>query len=86
MLSIQYLPINYLHSPVLSHRTLVVGGLEFSSVLAHNLQFELHRPLLGFGFGKSGPQKMKSLPSNCDGIPCKPFIQRMQLFYLKTYL
>lgn len=29
MLSIQYLLINYLHSPVLGHRILVVGGVEF---------------------------------------------------------
>lgn len=86
MLSIQYLPINYLHSPVLNHRTLVVGGLEFSNVLAHNLQFELHKLHPGFGFGKSGPQKMKSSPSNCVGIPCKPVIQGMQLHYLKTQL
>lgn len=86
MLSIQYLPINYLHSPVLSHRALVVGGLEISNVLAHNLQFELYRLHPGFGFGKSGPQKMKSSPSNSVGIPYKPVIQSMQLYYLKTHL
>lgn len=57
---IPHLPIKHLPSPVLSHRTVTVGGTEFSNVLAHYLQFVFHGPDPGFGFGKSGPQKMKS--------------------------
>lgn len=72
---IPHLPIKHLHSPVLSHRTVTVGGTEFSNVLAHYLQFVSHGPVPGFGFGKSGPQKMKSSTSDRVGFPCKLVIR-----------
>ena len=78
---IPHLPIKHLHSPVLGHRTLTVGGTEFSSVLARYLQFVFHGPDPGFGFGKSGPQKMKSSTSDCVGFPCKLVIDSMQLYH-----